>query len=297
MMLEKKRSISSRIWSKCKAALHLNRFEKTLRSLRDPKVIYIAWNRGMGDVPLGLYGAILRIRHFFPHVEIVFLTREDLLDIFALLPDCRAQVVPGMKRGKKCVIDGFTPLISSLDPTKDLPWLPGMVAPELILPKETLRFDLKGKKYVGIHIDTETGGYYGYEKNWAKEKWDSLIEKVLNAGKEVILFGREKKGSYPGVVDLRGETTLSEVCLVALNHCACLIAPDSGILSTVYYVKSDKPIRIVSLWNDPNQGVLRQRVPSPNPNLEHIPLIGLATITPDDVYSHLNFEKGSETCE
>jgi len=31
---------------------------------------------------------------------------------------------------------------------------------------------------------------------------------------------------------------------------------------------------VISLWGDPNQGVLKQAVPSPNSGLKHIPIIG-----------------------
>jgi hypothetical protein len=48
---------------------------------------------------------------------------------------------------------------------------------------------------------------------------------------------------------------------------------------------------VVSLWADPKQGVLRQRVASPNQKLEHIPLVGkkenIATIPPKDVLEAL----------
>jgi len=248
----------------------------------------------MGDVPLGLYGVNLRIRQFFPDVEIIYLTRDDLLDVFSMLPHCTARAIPGMARGASPDLKGYTPLLTNLDPTSDLPWLPGMVVPRLLLPKISLPFSLEGKRYIGMHVDTETGTYYGYEKNWSKANWEQLIQKVVENGGVPILFGKKKTSHFAGVVDLRGETTLIELCSVLLNHCTTLVAPDSGILSTIYYVDSEKPLRVVSLWNDPNQGVLRQAVPSPNPLLEHIPLIGLESISPDDIYSHIKFEQRCE---
>ena len=40
-----------------------------------------------------------------------------------------------------------------------------------------------------------------------------------------------------------------------------------------YFLNVPFPLRIVSLWADPNHGILKQNVPSPNPLLEHIPVI------------------------
>ncbi|NRA89707.1 MAG: hypothetical protein HRU43_00980, partial [Simkaniaceae bacterium] len=58
-----------------------------------------------------------------------------------------------------------------------------------------------------------------------------------------------------------------------------------------YYVDASYPIRVVSLWADPKQGVLRQKVDSPNPEFAHIPLVGknqnVANISTDEVYHSL----------
>ena len=75
------------------------------------------------------------------------------------------------------------------------------------------------------------------------------------------------------------------------NRCRYLVAPDSGVLSVAYYVDASYPIRIVSLWADPRQGVLRQKVDSPNPLFQHRPLHGkndtVANIAVDTVYDAL----------
>ena len=51
----------------------------------------------------------------------------------------------------------------------------------------------------------------------------------------------------------------------------------------MYYVDCNFPLRIISLWADAKQGILRQKVASPNQDLKHIPLIAskkcLANIT------------------
>jgi hypothetical protein len=41
----------------------------------------------------------------------------------------------------------------------------------------------------------------------------------------------------------------------------------------IYYIEASFTLDVVSLWSDPRQGVLKQKVPSPNPLLRHIPLI------------------------
>ncbi len=294
-----KRSIFSTLLRRCKAALRVNRFERTLRNADAPKEIYIPWNRGMGDVPLGLYGVNLRIRQFFPNTRIIYLTRQDLLDVFAMLPGSEARALPGLKRGEPFDFSLYMQkgLFLPVDPTKDLPWLPGLVVPKLLYKKQPLPCHLEGRKYIGMHVDTETGGFYRYEKNWPEQKWRELIKKTREGGNVPVLFGKRKEGAFEGVIDLRGETTLQEVATILFTHCTALVAPDSGILSTMYYVDVASPLHVISLWNDPNQGILRQNVRSPNPYLQHFPLIGLESISPDDVYSHIQNNEGIHVCE
>jgi hypothetical protein len=40
-----------------------------------------------------------------------------------------------------------------------------------------------------------------------------------------------------------------------------------------YFLNAPFSLKIVSLWADPNHGILKQNVPSPNPLLTHIPVI------------------------
>ena len=53
-----------------------------------------------------------------------------------------------------------------------------------------------------------------------------------------------------------------------------LVAPDSGILTAVYYLDQVQPLDVVSLWSDPRQSILKQGCTSPNPALRHHPLQG-----------------------
>ena len=65
------------------------------------------------------------------------------------------------------------------------------------------------------------------------------------------------------------------LCLAIIkNRCRLLIAPDSGVLTMVYYLDVAFPLDVISLWSDPRQGILRQGCSSPNPLLRHIPLYG-----------------------
>jgi ADP-heptose:LPS heptosyltransferase len=93
------------------------------------------------------------------------------------------------------------------------------------------------------------------------------------------------------IIDLRGKTSLFELLSIIKNRCRYLIAPDSGILSMVYYLDTAFPLQIISLWADPKHGILKQNVASPNPLLIHRPLIGahrdLSTVSADDVLNHL----------
>ncbi len=48
------------------------------------KKILIFWNRGLGDIALGLFAIVHRIREFIPDSQITFLTRPNLRDGFLL---------------------------------------------------------------------------------------------------------------------------------------------------------------------------------------------------------------------
>jgi hypothetical protein len=51
------------------------------------------------------------------------------------------------------------------------------------------------------------------------------------------------------------------------------------------------PLTVISLWADPDQGILKQAVSSPNKGLKHIPLISedkdIARISVEKVYHHI----------
>lgn len=274
-----------------------NPFDRMIKQKR-PKRILVAWNRGLGDVPLGLYALVQRVRKFVPDAHIAFLTRPDLKEVFQMLPSVEVIVDPSWERGKPLEVDPslashFDLVLEKVDPTRYFKWQLKRLVPKLEWENEwdTLcdRFELDNTQdYIGCHVSTETGQFYKYDKNWPETQWRELFSRLQQP---VILFGAKKTGEFPGVVDLRGKTTLVEMLSIIKNRCSKLLAPDSGVLSVIYYVAADFPLKVVSLWADAKQGVLRQGVDSPNIGLTHIPLVAkkedITTITTKEVLEAL----------
>ena len=269
----------------------LNPLDRLLKKAKkqDHCRFLICWNRGLGDIPLGLYAFVHRIRAKVPFATVTFMTRQDLAPAFEMLKHAGVLVVPSWKRGVAFQVDdsleevgltrsNFDVIIEKPDPTKWVSWQLGTLIPRLEWDDEwdelAEKFGLDANcKYLGAHVDTETGQYYGYEKNWPLEKWKAFF---TNRDQKIVVFGRgEPSSDWPeNVIDLRGKTSFMEMQAIIKKYCSHLLVPDSGVLSTTYYLAVNSPLRIVSLWSDPGQGVLRQNVPSPNPSLVHVPLIG-----------------------
>ena len=273
------------------SALKPNPFDRQLKKLaREGKErILIFWNRGLGDIPLGLYAFVMRIRFYIPDAQITFMTRSDLEEGFKLLDKVQVIVRKDWKRGEAISLEvgfeegkAFDLVIEKPDPTRWLRWQLGKVVPQLSWQQKwdqlSERFELDpNETYIGCHVQTETERFYGYEKNWSPPNWHALFTQIRERKKgKILLFGLSKKEQFEGdgVIDLRGETTLLEMVALIKNRCSYLIAPDSGILSLIYYIKADFPLKVVSLWSDPKQGILKQNVASPNSALTHLPLIG-----------------------
>jgi len=288
-----------------------NELDKILEKAGDDnlKRFLVVWNRGLGDIALGLYAFMLRVRSFIPDAEITFITRKELEEAFLLLEGAMVITVPWWERGRPVNIERvvedfnlaskFDVIFDNLNPTKWLVWQIGKVTPRLKWKAEYDRhwrrfFNEPSGIYIGVHLNTETQQFYGYRKDWPVENWKRLFESLSNKPDiRIILFGLNKKEPFnlPSVIDLRGETTLLEMLSIIKNCCNILIAPDGGVLSITYYLDVYFPITVISLWGDPNQGVLKQAVPSPNPGLVHIPLIGagkdVSRISVDEVYGHV----------
>jgi ADP-heptose:LPS heptosyltransferase len=250
----------------------------------------ICWNRGLGDIPLGLYALVYRIRQFIPDAEVTFATRADLADGFKMLEGVSTLIDSEWQRGVPCDVNrtlhraglslsDFDLVLEHPDPTRWLMRQHGKLTPKLSWKPEWdilhERFDLHSKKSkIGVHVQTETD--YSYEKNWPISSWKEFFQKVIEEKEiEIILFGFEPKPVFEGkgMIDLRGKTSLFEMLSIIKNRCRYLLVPDSGVLSMTYYIDASFSIDIVSLWADPRQGVLKQNVASPNPLLRHIPLI------------------------
>ncbi|MBI5274244.1 MAG: hypothetical protein HY860_04235, partial [Chlamydiales bacterium] len=234
-----------------------NPFDRLLKQAKKKQQyrFLILWNRGLGDIPLGLYALNIRIKTMIPDAKITYLTRSDLISGFKMLPQIDVMVDPQMKRGEKVdiahtlkrlehSIKNFDIILEKPDPTNWVSWQLGKVVPKLQFQPSWddlgKKFALVGRGYIGTHVDTETGQYYGYEKNWPKKYWIELFKQL---DKPIILFGMKKDEyfHFPNIIDLRGETSLEEMLCIIKNHCCDLIVPDSGILSMAYYVDEQFP--------------------------------------------------------
>ncbi len=253
----------------------------------------IYWNRGLGDIALGLYTLFQRIRTFVPDSEITVITRKDLAEPFQLLESINILVDPELTRGSSSPREVFSRLdirredfdivLDDPDPTEWLSWQLGTVTPRLKWKPEydalCKKFDFQknGEICIAVHVNSETNQYYGYVKNWPTDHWQRLFDQIAARHTvRFVLFGFARQDAFSSsiVTDLRGKTSVLEMISVIKNHCNILIAPDSGILGMIYYLDCFFPITVISLWSDPRQGVLRQAVASPNLGLRHYPLIG-----------------------
>jgi ADP-heptose:LPS heptosyltransferase len=269
----------------------LNPFDSLLKKAANAgrRRFLICWNRGLGDIPLGLYALTFRIRQYIPDAEVTFATRPDLADGFKMLENVSVLIDPEWKRGAPFDIQAtlaksglsssdFDVILESPDPTRWLMWQIGKLIPKLSWNPEWdalhERFSLDpSKDYIGVHVQTET--QYAYEKNWPTAHWKEFFQATSAKGMNILLFGFAQNPVFEGenIIDLRGKTSLFEMLSLIKNRCRYLLVPDSGVLSITYYIDASFDIDIVSLWADPRQGILRQKVPSPNPLLRHTPLI------------------------
>lgn len=294
-------------------ALAPNPLERLLGRAREKKAkrLLLIWNRGLGDIALGLYAIVRRIRDFLPDATITFLTRPNLAEGFSLLSGVEVLIAPHLRRGEAISAhsllkelghseDEFDLIIEKPDPTYWVRSQIGTITPLLVWPseKEDLwkQYPLKeGKHYLGVHVHTETT--YG-NRDWPETHWRELFERLNIRGKEVLLFGFAKNPSFslPNVIDLRGETTLFSLLSLIKHSCHTLIVPDSGISAMTYFLNEQFPLLFISLWGNSNMGILKQNVASPNLLLKHVPLIGaeqnISSISPELVESVLiNYTK------
>ncbi|PCI77380.1 hypothetical protein COB21_03180 [Candidatus Aerophobetes bacterium] len=300
---------------KCKA-FFINPLDALLKKAHRQKKsrFLIVWNRGLGDIALGLYALVCRIKQWVPHANIVFITRADLSEGFALLEGVSVLVDSSWERGKPFNLDAalhkhnleasmFDVVIEKPDPTRWVKWQLGKLTPKLkwdgAYNARSAKFSLDKScvTYIGVHLDSETGNFYGYNKNWDMANWKELFSMIAkNKNVKILLFGMKKTTTFfmDNIIDLRGDTDLISLIATIKNYCAYLVAPDSGVLAMAYYLDEEFPLKVVSLWSDTRQGILKQKVASPNAKLVHIPLVGknenINNITPKSVYEALQLE-------
>jgi len=245
-----------------------------------------------------------------PGARIVVVTRPELDEPFRMTDADRVVTIRGLARDTKLTLDslrraGIEPerfAVVLTDPDVNR-WLHGRRSEF----PPALRWDpawdalagrhvpaAPGRIRVGAHVSAETRAYYGYDKDWAPASWRALFARTGELPRvEWILFGQAPEPKYdgPNLIDLRGQTGYLEMASILRHRCRMLVAPDSGVLATAYYLGGRFPLDVISLWSDPRQGVLLQGCPSPNPLLRHIPLVGrdeqARNIAVDDVVAEL----------
>lgn len=279
-------------------------WERHLRRarLRGTERVLVVWNRGLGDIALGLSQVIAELRERLPGIELVVLTREDLAECFAMLPVDRVLVDADLRRGSTDAIRqsmrraGFEPtprdlVLVELDPTR---WFRGTrrKPPVLRWPDDAdarvRRFDDRflvdgdggaGGPWIDIacHVSSETAAFYRYRKDWPIDCWQAMADDLASRHRvRFVLFGLAGGAALERVpcIDLRGATSILDALALIRHRCPLLVAPDSGLLTMTYYLDGDAPVDVVSLWADPRQGILKHATASPNPSLRHVALIG-----------------------
>lgn len=270
------------------------------------RTFVFGWNRGLGDIALGLVPLFMRIRAAMADARIDVFTRDDLAQGFALAGCDAVHVIPGLARGGPVDVAGAAAALgvrlppdavtfADPDPTR---WLDGRreAYPPVLRwqPRDDALADAvvppaPDRITIGAHVNSETARHYGYVKDWPGEHWRALFARFAHRDLRWLLLGhaRDETFAQDNVIDLRGRTDLLTLLAVLRTRCRILVAPDSGILTLAYYLEGDRPLDVISLWSDPRQGVLKQRCPSPNPRLVHTPLRGkeedVRNITVDDV--------------
>ncbi len=259
---------------------------KKIKKLKNPKIL-IAWNRGLGDIPLGLYSIIKVIKQTNPSSQITFVTRKNLKEGFDLLKeDIKVLIDNRWERHKEINIkntlyhhnlkpSNFDIIFKKPNPTYWSAWQLKTLTPKLYLPKNIENTKhLKGN-YIYIGVQPLVESQHSYWRDWPLQYWSKLFKKLEEYDNiKIVLLGYTKNILFfnKNIIDLRGQTSLTSL-LAIIKKCKILVLPDSGILSILYYITNPIPINVISLWADPNQGILKQGVKSPNNLLNHFPII------------------------
>lgn len=278
---------------------------------RRSRVVFF-WNRGLGDIALGLSPMFARAAERLPGASIEVVTRADLDEPFRLTEARAVHVVPGLARGDRLTADEACARLPAdpragalaIDAPDATRWL--AVARHPAPPRfrwnpaydalaEPLADRLDPRPWIAVHASTETARHYSYVKDWPADAWRALFRDAARRHdvRFVLLgHGREPALDGPNVIDLRGRTGFLAMLALVRTRCTALVAPDGGILNAVYFLDAPFPITVVSLWSDPRQGLLKARARSPNPGLVHVPLVGagddVRNIAPADVLAAID---------
>ena len=261
---------------------------------RNAKRILVVWNRGLGDIALGMWRVLDELRRLMPDAAVTVLTRPDLADAFRLLPVdqvlidallTRRSKVDARRILRRLGVDRrrFDLILGRPDPTHWFRHRPGQ-RPRLRWPSglDDLSkrfdplFDDDARLCIGVHVHSETSNYYAYRKDWPIDAWRALFERIRSRhAVRFVLFGlaAEPALDESDCIDVRGRTSFLEMMALIKTHCRVLIAPDSGVLTMTYYLDVETPIDVISLWSDPRQGILKHGFESPNPLLRHRALL------------------------
>jgi ADP-heptose:LPS heptosyltransferase len=262
----------------------------------------IAWIKGLGDIPLRLCGFSHYIKSHIPEVQISYITRPGLEEALSLMEDVpQVIVVPSWRRGDSKqglpTLQAIEEYLEEIGRRQEFEVLIpqvnrgrwrrnqiGRYVPRLQWKEEydnygrQLRQKTRGARVVAIHLEAGTQKFYRVPvtKDWDRKNWLEVLREILVIPDTVIfLLGAEKTGitlESDRIVDLRGDTSVIQALSLILAS-DLFLAPDSGLLNLVYYLGTEKPLKVISLWGQ-IAGCLQQAVPSPNPRLQHFPIIG-----------------------
>src|SRR4029453_11600982 len=181
------------------------------RAAAGPRRVFLFfWNRGLGDIALGLVPVFARVRRDVPGARIIVVTRPELKEPFALTDADAVVTIAGLARGERVTLADLRAIAGLeldrcaavfADPDVNR-WLRGRRRefPPL------LRFDpawdafadrlapaAAGEVYVGAHVSAETRQYYSYAKDWEPDSWRRLMASFDDApGGRWILFGESR---------------------------------------------------------------------------------------------------------
>ena len=261
-----------------------NPLDQILRRLaeKNQSRIVVRWNQGLAQIPLALYALCHRVREFIPHAFIAVVTRPDLAQAFALLEGVKVFAPRSLQKGMPISVEEtlkehqlapnmFDIVIESVDIGNWLRWQRGTLVPKLTWRSKwdelSLPFALEQHKtYIAVVVDT---------KIWALSAWrDLLCHLTKSQDKPLLLLGQACDSAFflKNVLDVRGKTSILEMIALVKNHCSALVAPDAEEVALLYFLDQKFPLRIISLLKNRRGGVLRQKVVSPNTELEYIPL-------------------------